>query len=489
MRRALRPIAFLTGIALIAFLGVMLVSGVVGLTAGLPAAKFIYPHSPGTIAIAVVNFLFVIGIPVTMLILAIMRVFMRSNFKPRWQFGLWAFWFLNVVGAFAIGTFTVKQFSHATPSPISMGTLPAAIGSDTLFVDMGPSPARDAIFQFGDNTCISDGQLYNGHIHLNFKRSKTGEFAIELMVDSRGKSIKEAAELAGKVQYEYRLEGNRLVLPSYFVIPKGEKWRGQNVEVNIFVPDGKYVRRGNRTAHFTYHVDRDRDHRFEHWNNKYIWQMTPKGMVAPGLVEENRERYNFSDFSKIRTEGQVELRLRQGDEFKIKITDGGRSTDRLKISQSGERLTLRGEGGHRFSMDITMPELTELWLIESRDVEIRDFNLQKLRIVNEGRGDIDIFADIDSLSVELSQHNELDIRGKGNYLKAFLSENATLEAEHFEARNASIDMQPSTRAYVSVSDTLRQHVDGDERRLKLRGKPIILDLDGNLKEVPAEEEN
>ncbi|MEZ4956928.1 MAG: DUF2807 domain-containing protein [Saprospiraceae bacterium] len=63
-------------------------------------------------------------------------------------------------------------------------------------------------------------------------------------------------------------------------------------------------------------------------------------------------------------------------------------------------------------MDITLPRLEELWIMQSDDVEIKDFKLDNLHIVNEGNGRINAFADIKNLDVQLTGNNEFDIRAK-----------------------------------------------------------------------------
>lgn len=490
MRKILRPILFIIGIALVAFLGGLLVAAIVGLTVGMPAINFIYPHSPGTVALAIANAFFIIGIPLTMLIFAIMRVFMGSNFKPRWQFGLWAFWFINVIGAFAIGSFTVSQFSHSS-SPVEMGKAPISLSSDTLFVEMERSPAREAIIQFGDNTCISDGELLNGHIHFNFLRSESGRFEVEQVTESRGKSIQEAGQLASQISYNYKVEGDRLIFLSHFVIPKGTKWRGQVVDINIYVPDGKYVRRDWRSARLTRHVEKDPQNRFSHWHSEYLWRMTPAGMIAPEEMKRAEKLFDYTDFSRIRVEGNIKLHLRQGDDFKIKMTDGERHIDDIEIRKNGDRLTLRSKHDHgpRMAFEITLPTLDELWLIRSRDMEIRDFDLEKLRIVNEGRGDLEIFADIDSLHVELSNDGDMDIRGKGTFLKGFVTDNARLEANFFEVENAVMEIRSNGRANLSVSETLRSNVEEESRRLKVRGGATRLGLNEKVEEEENTEED
>lgn len=489
MRKIIRPIIFLIGVSLIIALGGMLVAAVVSLTVGMPAINFIYPNSPGTVSLAIANAFFIIGIPLTMLIFAIMRVFMGSNYRPKWQFGLWAFWFINVIGAFAIGSFTVRQFSHSS-SPQEMGRNAISLTSDTLFVEMERSPAHDAIIQFSDNTCISDGQLLTGHVNLNFFRSKTGFFEVEKVGHSRGKSIQEAVGLVEQIDFNYQVEGDRIILPSHFVVPEGTKWRGQGVDLNIYVPDGKFVKRDRRSSRFIHQVEMDEKNDFHTWKSGYLWQMTPAGMVAPELMKKTEQFFDHQGFSKIRVEGNINLRLKQGSDFNLKMVEGERHMDDVRISQNGDRLNLRTKNDHgpRMTFEVTVPTLEELWLISSRDVEVRDFNLEKLRLVNEGSGDLEVFADIDSLNVELSGRGEVSVRGNGTHLKGFVTDEARLEAEHFEVKNARVEVVERGRIDLAVSDSLRTNLELEDHSLKVRGNPVILNLDGERKGKEALEE-
>ena len=72
-------------------------------------------------------------------------------------------------------------------------------------------------------------------------KSESDRFEMSVVKKSRGATRQTAKSSADAVKLEYTLVGDRLVLSPYFYIPYAQKWRVQEVEVTIFVPDGKAI--------------------------------------------------------------------------------------------------------------------------------------------------------------------------------------------------------------------------------------------------------
>ncbi|MEK7255345.1 MAG: PspC domain-containing protein, partial [Bacteroidota bacterium] len=88
IKAIVKPVLFALGIALIVLLALSWFGSVAALVFGYPFSSFLNPDASFMTVIGVVNVLMVIGIPLVMLIMFIMRVFMRTNFKPRYAAGL-----------------------------------------------------------------------------------------------------------------------------------------------------------------------------------------------------------------------------------------------------------------------------------------------------------------------------------------------------------------------------------------------------------------
>ncbi len=445
----------------------------VALFIGLPLTGFIYPESSATSALGSFNILMVIGIPLLTLIMLIMRLFLRSNFRPKWQFGLWAFWLINVICIAIIGVSTAKDFSHK--SDANIGSTMYNLEPDTLFIEMENSPFEDTWFRIGDELIFSDDQLVSSNIHLYFRKSDSNKLEIEQKNYARGSSMSESQELAEMIEYNYQLDGNTLKLPSYFVVKNGEKWRTQNVRIYIKIPEGKYVIRNRDVRRSTQSIDYDDSYKFPYYGYNDIWQMGPNGMVAPEYISEYKKEFPFDKFSKIRVEGKIKLHLKQGKNYHIEMLRGADYYDEIQVNQADDRLNIstKADPNEVIMLSITLPNLEEVWAINSDDIEIRDFEQENLHIVNEGESQIKVFGDIENMDIHLTGDNSLDIRGEGNTLTAVLSDDAKLDAEHFTVQNANIELASESWAKVSATDTLWQKVIDSE--LISRRNPVVID--------------
>ncbi|MEZ4932825.1 MAG: hypothetical protein R2788_11985 [Saprospiraceae bacterium] len=189
-----RPLLSIAGFIMIGMLVIFWIVIVVGLFVGLPFANFAAPGSTLTTFLGTFNILFVLGIPLLMLALFISRVFLRSNFRPKWQFGLWAFWVINLLSLSMISMMTVKDFQHSNELGIMDETYD--INSDTLLVEMERSPYTDSWFNFGDEILISDNQLGCRSIQVSFKKSPSNRLKSFKKTEARGGSITESERLA-----------------------------------------------------------------------------------------------------------------------------------------------------------------------------------------------------------------------------------------------------------------------------------------------------
>ena len=465
LQKIIKPVAFIIGIFLVVCLGLMWIALVGGMFWGMPFSSFLHPASPLLTTLGVVNFLIFIGIPLLMIILAVMRIFMRTNFKPRWAVGLWVFWLVNLVSLMFVAMTSVKEFSSG--SDVSQGVTSGFTNADTLYIDLEKSPSENVLIRFGDELFLSGDQLISGSVNLNIEKSENGQFEILQNNFSRGRSMEESQQLGSSINYQYTVNGNRLTIPASFTIPKGTKWRGQQVNLTLRIPVGKWVKINSQHGdvyHTLRHVERDENYSFPYYGEDYIWQMGPDGMIAPDFIREKQKDYSFEGFSKIRLEGPIKLNIRRGNLFTIKLENGKEYEDEINVSQSGSDLSIstNADPDRPIVFTITMPTLEEVLAVNSDDVEIRDFDLEKLRIVNEGEAQIKAFVNVKHLDIELTGDNELDLRGEGNFLKVILTDDARMDAEHFNVKVADIEALNNSWIKVSATDTLRQQVENSE---------------------------
>lgn len=120
-----------------------------------------------------------------------------------------------------------------------------------LFVQLADSSG----VVFEDNDENYDGNFFwNGEVaetktgfkvgrpHLKLMPSKDSTFYIEKVVTSKGRTKSIALANAEAVNYNFTQVDTILNLNTYAEILKGNKWRNQNVNINLAIPEGKTVR-------------------------------------------------------------------------------------------------------------------------------------------------------------------------------------------------------------------------------------------------------
>lgn len=461
--KVIRPIGFIIGVALVAMLVLFWVVSVGGLFIGLPFSSFLHPGSTVLTTLGVVNILIFLGVPLLMLALGVMRLFMRTNFKPRWAAGLWLFWSLNLVSLMFVGTKTVKEFSHG--AEVGMGANKTDFApTDTLTIDFEKNPYEESILTFGDGLYISDEKLISENIRLRVEKSESGKFEVYQNNYARGSGMTEGQQLASKINYTYRIEGSHLVLPRFFEISGGDKWRGQRVNLTIKVPEGKWVRPGESFDWHDLDLQVDEQHQFPWWESQYPWLMGKDGLYNPIFAKEHDEKnskMDFNGFTKINLDGEIILDIKQGGEYSVKFADGQSRPDMVEVFQEGDQLniTLIGDLDGKMVLEITAPNLTELNISNGDKVSIHDFDLANMRIVNNGECKLDFQANVNKLELVLSGDNKAQLSGNCNYLTASLDNEARLDAEQFSVRVADITAANESWVKLTPTDTLNQHID------------------------------
>ena len=85
----------------------------------------------------------------------------------------------------------------------------------------------------GDNEIIYSN---NVTIEIKYTDEATPYMLIEKLAN--GKSTSQAKKRAEKIKYEYKIEGNTIILDNYLLTAVENKFRGQEVEIYLYLPKG-----------------------------------------------------------------------------------------------------------------------------------------------------------------------------------------------------------------------------------------------------------
>lgn len=265
----------------------------------VPGVDFYYlMNVTGIPAWAISTLVFLaVGIPFFFLFYLGLKILV-NNLK---SIGGWAKAALVLLWLVSVGTLVVigiKQASfHAYSGQVKTDkALISTAPIDTLVIDMAAYEYYNSDFNMEiDGMSIQyDGEgdqiLHSEDIRFDLLTSEDDQMRIEVVRNSNGSNRMEAREMARKIEYNYVLDGNRLILNDYLLTDINDKFRDQEIRLKIYLPKGQKLTMNKSTRyHFGYNTDNDRNY-YHYQMVGPVWSMGDDGMLicedCPEIEEE-----------------------------------------------------------------------------------------------------------------------------------------------------------------------------------------------------------
>lgn len=164
---------------------------------------------------------------------------------------------------------------------------------------------------------LDDDSLLLNTVRVNLLKSPDSSYHVQLVKFSHGNNSRVARDLAGQVRFSVSQSDSILSLPYGFPIVRGEKFRNQQVLVNVSIPVGKRIfvnsnvdnydwftiNVNNRHIRWNKRYKDDWDIDVDGWDsdmsNSYSWTSnTEYIMTADGLVRTDRKTREVEDRKK-----------------------------------------------------------------------------------------------------------------------------------------------------------------------------------------------
>jgi hypothetical protein len=234
----------------------------------------------GTLWVLTIGIILAMGAPAIALIYAGIKLITRTTKRIR-GLGL-SLLSLFIIGAIMCiygGIKTGKQFSR--DAEVTNTVILSQVTGDTLYMDVLP----DNIFigrnshhnEFNDLVKVTPDSIYYGQpLNVRFEPSASAHFRMEIERRSNGRNMGQAGTLARNIQYTHVESGDSIQFAPYFTTPRTDHYRGQSVDIILFIPVGKYVHFGKNAQLITWHrheevlqmsddgLDEENDH--DGWN-------------------------------------------------------------------------------------------------------------------------------------------------------------------------------------------------------------------------------
>ena len=158
------------------------------------------------------------------------------------KYTLLAIWIIAIAIAISIGIKQATEISYDNKTvekkAININT------KDTLFVKFRYNDyyAKDLNhhrdFEFVQDSA-NNQLIYSTDVRLHVLHTDEAAPYIQIEKSARGNSFTSAKQRAEKINYNIQINGNHLVLDNYFLTDVKNKFRGQEVDVYLYLPEGQ----------------------------------------------------------------------------------------------------------------------------------------------------------------------------------------------------------------------------------------------------------
>ena len=115
--------------------------------------------------------------------------------------------------------------------------------TDTLEIKFkyNESFAND-IYDYDSYRLVQDStntdMIFSSDVRVRIMKTDEKQPYIQIIKEADGESLSSAKQSAEKIKYAYKLQGNQLILDNYLLTEASNKFRNQEVEINLYLPEG-----------------------------------------------------------------------------------------------------------------------------------------------------------------------------------------------------------------------------------------------------------
>jgi len=204
---------------------------------------------------------------------------------------------------------------------------------------------------------LNDDSVLLRTVKVNVLRSDDSAYHVRLIKLSHGNSGPNARQLASEIRFPVNQADSVLTLPEGFTITPGEKFRNQQVLVEIYVPLGKRIQLGSAVKDYNwFNIDPRRRHlswsdgrRYYEWDedyddpgNTFYWRSNVEYLMTPnGLLRTDRDTYENNG---------------SGDRAPDRTNNDGDNNDNENPGYSAPKHSKHDSGGYRYKGPGSRPE-------------------------------------------------------------------------------------------------------------------------------------
>lgn len=252
-----------------------------------------YFISPGAYTISVIAICLLAGIPILALLFVGTKLIFRYHTNNK-MIGLISFavWLVALITLIVVGVNQVQNFSKQTSQTMTQKVECATCKAIYLDVndDLYSSMIEDHISLDRMRVAEINGkEKLLGHPSFTIEKSANNEFLLQVKKRSRGSSNENAQQNMEQIDYNFIQKDSTLLFDPYYILKDNAKWRNQEVNMVLKVPEGKSVFMSEKMKSIINDIENVNNIYDDDMVNKY-WTMTPEGLTLRDSIPVHTEK-------------------------------------------------------------------------------------------------------------------------------------------------------------------------------------------------------
>lgn len=303
---------------------------------GQPWMEFVQASVEAPIWLISVMTFFAVGIPFFFLFYLGLKILV-SNVKSIGniaKFTLLGLWIISIIGLtiFGLKTASVHTVTGSDTTTETLFTEP----TDTLIIEMAGSENLDnRYYKNSDFDIIRDGEnrkIYSEDVHFQVKSTKDSVPSIKVVKESHGMNYDDANTNADLIEYSYAMVGNTLRLNNFLTTDYENKFRDQEVNIIIYLPEGRTIFFDKSTKRgISRMYNNDQGFHSGYSIAEHYWKMKDDTLECldcenddENKDQEEKEKDSSSNKIQIDAKGiDINVKDNNGDSFKMKVDESG----------------------------------------------------------------------------------------------------------------------------------------------------------------------
>ncbi len=243
---------------------------------------------PGTVTFGAIAIGLLVGIPMlAMLFIGTKLVFRYKTNNTAIGLSMVGVWLIALVSLIVVSAGQVGNYK--SQSSITQNKTISCDSCQTLYLKLAEDKYEDyAELDLDINNfkiMVIDGdEIMVGQPKLDIVKSGSDNFTISIKKAARGKTRENAKEFAQEIIYIYEVNDSTLLFDPYFLLDEDGKWRNQDVDITIKIPEGKAVHLGENMFKIIYDIENTSNTLDDDMVGK-TWEMTLDGLTLKEIEE------------------------------------------------------------------------------------------------------------------------------------------------------------------------------------------------------------